>query len=161
MRSQTKVDINHFLNAPGRSDRRRFRLPLGVEMPLVKVEEVEADVLVEGRDQGIRINGTAAADLQLNCYRCVKEWEEASQVEFDRTVRRLPDSDGYRLPSDGWLRLDGIVIDEVVLSLPTAPLCQEGCRGICSGCGVHLNSEACECVSEDPRSPFAALSQLL
>jgi len=161
MRTPVKVDVSHFLDAAGRSDRRRFRLPVGVNMPLVKVEEVEADILVEGRDQGIRISGTADGDLQVNCYRCMKEWESSTRVEFDRTVRRLPDSDGYQLPAEGWLRLDGIVIDEVVLSLPTAPLCQEDCRGICSGCGIHLNGAACECVGEDPESPFAVLSQLL
>ena len=156
-----KVDVNHFLRAAGRRDRRRFHLPLQVEMPLAGVGQAMVDVLVEGRDQGIRISGTVTADVRVNCYRCMEEWKSRRVVDLDRTVRRLPDSDGYRLPDDGWLRLDGIVIDEVVLSLPTAPLCEEDCRGICSGCGVHLNSEACKCVDEDPQSPFSVLSRLL
>jgi len=161
MRPRIKVDASRFLNAPGRSERRRFRLPLEVDMPLVKVRQAEVEILVEGRDQGVGISGTAASDLQMNCYRCMEEWRSRTLVSFDRTVRRLPDSDGYCLPDDGWLRLDGIVIDEVVLSLPTTPLCQEDCQGICSGCGVHLNQAACGCADDDLRSPFAVLSQLL
>lgn len=130
-------------------------------MPLVRVEKAAVDILLEAGDGGLRISGEAVADLWISCSRCMEEWESRETVGFDRTVRRLPDSDGYRLPEDGWLRLDGIVIDEVVLSLPTAPLCEEDCRGICAECGVHLNSEACECVDEVPESPFAVLSQML
>lgn len=156
-----KVDVNHFLNAPGRRDRRRFLLPLEVETPLARVGEVSVDVMLEGRDEGIRISGTVAADVRVNCYRCMEEWRSPRSLSLDRTVRRHPDPDGYRLPEDGWLSLDGIVTDEVVLSLPTAPLCEEDCRGICPGCGVHLNSEVCECVDEDPQSPFSVLSRFL
>ena len=161
MRSPIKVDVNHFFNVLGRSDRRRFLLPLGVEMPLVRVEEAAVDILVEGLHEGIRVSGTAEINLEVNCYRCMEEWRGRRMVGFDRMVRRFPDSDGYRLPDDGWLYLDGIVVDEVVLSLPTAPLCEEGCRGICSGCGIHLNAAVCECVMEDTKSPFAVLSQYL
>ena len=161
MSSAQKVDVNHLLNSPGRCERRRFLLFLGVEMPLVRVGEAEVDILLEGEYEAIRIGGTAAFVLSVSCYRCMKEWSSHDTVDFDRTIRRHPDSDGYRLPEDGWLALDEIAIDEVVLSFPTAPLCEEDCRGICSGCGVHLNAEACECVDEDPPSPFAVLSQIL
>ena len=161
MRSPTKVDVAHFLNGAGRSDRRRFLLPIKVQLPLIKAEEAKVDLLLDGSDDGIRIRGTIATDVTLNCYRCLEEWHTERVIRFDRTVRRLPDSDGYSLPKDGYLELDGIVIDEVVISLPTAPLCEEDCPGICSGCGVHLSAGACECVDEDRRSPFSVLSELL
>lgn len=161
MRSPMKVDVAHFMNGTGRSDRRSFLLPIGVQMPLVEAQEANVDILLEGDDEGIRLRGTIAADVTLNCYRCLEEWRTGRVIQFDRTVRRLPDADGYILPEDGCLELDGIVIDEVVLSLPTAPLCEEDCPGICSGCGVHLNAGVCKCVDEDRHSPFSVLSELL
>ena len=156
-----KVEVGHFLNAPGRVDRRRWVMPITVEMPLARVSQARVDLLVEGCDDGIRLRGTVGYDVTVNCYRCLEGWEREGVVTLDRTVRSLPDGDGYRLPEEGWLELDGIVIDEVVLSLPTAPLCEKDCRGICSGCGVHLNAEACKCVDEDRQSPFSVLSKLL
>lgn len=156
-----RVQVSHLLSTPGRTDRRRWDVPLDVELPLARAGQARVDLVLEGRDDGIRISGTVAADARINCYRCLEEWEEEMVVSLRRTVRRLPDSDGYRLPEDGWLHLDGIVVDEVVFSLPTAPLCQEDCRGICSGCGVHLNAEACKCVEEDRSSPFSVLSEFL
>lgn len=161
MRSPMKVDVNRFLNSPGRSERRRWVMPVMARMPLAGVEEATVDILLEGCDDGIRIKGTVATYVEVSCYRCLEGWRSEKLIRLDRTVRRLPDGDGYILAEDGWMELDGIVVDEVVLSLPTAPLCDEDCRGICSGCGIHLNAGACECVDEDRQSPFSVLSELL
>lgn len=130
-------------------------------MPLAETHEARVDIYLEGCNGGVRITGTVSANVRMNCYRCLEEWESERVITLDRTVRRLPDSDGYILPDDGWFELDGIVIDEVVLSLPTAPLCKRECRGICSECGLHLNAGACKCVDEDQQSPFSVLSKLL
>lgn len=161
MRNPTRVDVSHFVGGGGRSERRRFRVRLGVEMPLARADEADVDLFLLGSPGEIQVKGVATADIGLNCSRCMEEWQDRRTVDFDRVVRKQPDPDGYHLPDDGWLLLDGIVIDEVVLSLPTAPLCEVDCRGICSGCGVHLNQGACECVDEAPQSPFAVLSRLL
>ena len=156
-----RVQVSHLLGTPGRTDRRRWDVPLTVEMPVVRAGRARADLVLEGTHDGIRVSGTVAVDARVNCYRCLEEWEEERVLPLDRTVRRLPDPDGYCITEDGWLRLDGIVVDEVVLSLPTAPLCEDDCRGICSGCGTHLNTEACKCVVEDRTSPFSVLANFL
>ncbi len=161
MGSLMQVEVFHLLRTPGRSDRRRWDVPLMVELPLVKTGQARVDLLLEGCHDGIRISGTVGVDVRMNCYRCLEGWKEEMVVSLDRMVRHLPDSDGYCLPEDGCLHLDGIVIDEVVISLPTAPLCEKDCRGICSGCGNHLNAEACKCVDEDRQSPFSVLSKFL
>lgn len=161
MRSPMRVDVNRLLNAPGRSERRRWVMPVMVQMPLAGAEEATVDILLEGCDDGVRIRGTVATEFKVSCYRCLEGWRSERSIRLDRTVRHLPDGDGYTLAEDGWMELDGIVVDEVVLSLPTAPLCDEDCRGICSGCGIHLNAAACECVDEVRQSPFSVLSELL
>lgn len=49
--------------------------------------------------------------------------------------------------------LSPIVRERVLLDLPTLPLCDVDCRGLCARCGANLNEGACGCASEagDPR----------
>ncbi len=46
-----------------------------------------------------------------------------------------------------------LVLEQIVLTLPTRPLCKENCQGLCPQCGVNHNYETCACVVEqgDPR----------
>jgi uncharacterized protein len=46
-----------------------------------------------------------------------------------------------------------IVQEQLILALPTRPLCDPECRGLCSQCGASLNAGDCGCVIEqgDPR----------
>ena len=46
-----------------------------------------------------------------------------------------------------------LVHEQVLLALPTRPLCAEECRGLCPQCGVNRNTGACQCTVEtgDPR----------
>ena len=47
-----------------------------------------------------------------------------------------------------------------ILDMDTKTLCSEDCKGLCPGCGVNLNREACRCKKQvDPR--LAKLAQLL
>jgi uncharacterized protein len=49
--------------------------------------------------------------------------------------------------------LTPLVYEQVILALPTRPLCDEECRGLCPQCGVNRNSGQCSCTAEvgDPR----------
>jgi uncharacterized protein len=46
-----------------------------------------------------------------------------------------------------------LVYEQVFLALPTRPLCDEECRGLCPQCGVNRNTTQCSCAVEsgDPR----------
>jgi uncharacterized protein len=43
------------------------------------------------------------------------------------------------------IELAPLIEEQVLLALPTRPLCREDCRGLCDGCGVNLNNEECAC----------------
>jgi len=49
--------------------------------------------------------------------------------------------------------LTALIYEQVLLTLPTRPLCAEECRGLCPQCGVNRNTGACSCSAEagDPR----------
>ncbi len=56
--------------------------------------------------------------------------------------------------------VDGVLREQTYLDLPLRILCSDNCRGICAGCGVNLNREACVCSKDNSASPFAILSKL-
>jgi uncharacterized protein len=51
------------------------------------------------------------------------------------------------------VELEPLVAEEIVLALPVAPKCSDGCKGICQNCGKNLNEGPCSCASDvvDPR----------
>lgn len=47
----------------------------------------------------------------------------------------------------------------IILTLPSYPVCDEGCKGICPHCGHNLNEGPCGCAAGDA-SPWGALDGL-
>ncbi len=55
--------------------------------------------------------------------------------------------------------LEPLFREQFVLAIPYAPLCAEDCKGLCSQCGIDLNTGTCSCEKPiDPR--LAALKGL-
>ncbi|MBY0370727.1 DUF177 domain-containing protein [bacterium] len=55
--------------------------------------------------------------------------------------------------------LSPILEEQVLLSLPYAPICRPDCKGICQSCGSDLNQGQCQCKKTNPLNAFAALAQ--
>jgi len=41
--------------------------------------------------------------------------------------------------------LDPFIYEEVLLDMPSRPVCSEDCKGLCGICGKNRNFEACDC----------------
>jgi uncharacterized protein len=55
--------------------------------------------------------------------------------------------------SGDFIEVADIVREQILLSLPMKPICQEQCQGLCPHCGKNRNLDACNCESVlvDPR----------
>jgi uncharacterized protein len=121
--------------------------------------EVGADVTLEAMSGGITVTGVVTAPWAGECRRCLVTATGTLTIP----VRELYTLDGdgedaYRLADDE-VDLEDLVHDAVLLELPMAPVCQEGCLGLCPMCGVNRNEKACRC--ETPRDDrWAALDVL-
>lgn len=52
------------------------------------------------------------------------------------------------------------VAEQVLLEMPTHPLCREECAGLCPRCGRNLNDGACGCAPPDSDPRWGALAAL-
>jgi uncharacterized protein len=121
-----------------------------------------------------RVTGRAETRLELQCGRCLDEFEVPVDARFE--LRYVPlheagagdaereiDEDDlttafYR---EGTLDIVEMLREQFQLALPMKPLCAQSCRGLCVECGTNLNRAECDCKPswEDPR--LAPLKGLL
>ena len=84
---------------------------------------------------GIEISGDAQMDVAFDCARCNKRFKENFDVPFEM-MGTLENAE---------IDADPEIKDAFLLEMPLIPVCEEGCKGLCSTCGVNLNIKTCTC----------------
>jgi uncharacterized protein len=124
----------------------------------------------------VEIEGMVQTTARLTCGRCLAPFSCPLSAEFALTytgdrpgVPETVEPEVKELDASevGLIYFQGEEIDltegiqeQVILSFPLRPLCNEACRGLCARCGADLNQEVCRCAPLSAESPFAALGQL-
>ena len=132
-----------------------FEESIQTDIPEVK-GEVSAAVNVRRILGGYEVNGKAAGIFDLSCSKCLKRFERPFEVEF-RLVFKTGENNETGDKAASWDDLDvavftGEYLDlsenirgEILLEIPSKPLCSEDCKGICPVCGKDLNEGDCGC----------------
>jgi len=105
------------------------------------------------------------------CARCAEEFDasSASPFKFVLAPRSIGPANDHNLKIDDLefstydgdeIDLSPLIREQLMLSLPTRPLCREDCRGLCPHCGINLNRETCGCREERLDSRLAALRSI-
>ena len=115
--------------------------------------------VVTGTIDGVQARFRVVANARLTCVRCLTEWECQLETESLQHFSTTPDEDGYAIV-DKEIDVGSAATDDLALSIPATPLCQEDCKGLCPICGTDLNSDPCDGHGEDSGSPFAVLKDL-
>jgi uncharacterized protein len=112
--------------------------------------------------QELFFHGSFGGRFEGCCSRCLTNYPFDVEKSFDlmlvpsparpdRKIEELKREElGLSYYSSDVIELAPLIEEQVLLALPTRPLCREDCRGLCGGCGVNLNSEECAC---DPAAP--------
>ncbi|MGW0993017.1 YceD family protein [Streptomyces sp. NPDC002520] len=115
---------------------------------------LELELRLESVMEGVLVTGTARAQAEGECVRCL----EPVGLELDADFQELfsyPDADDRGrviaepgddaeddedrfFIEDGLIDLEPLLRDAVVLALPMQPVCQDDCPGLCSECGARL-----------------------
>jgi uncharacterized protein len=115
--------------------------------------------------QELFFHGSFNATLQGCCGRCLQSYTFDLTKEFDFVLVPRPgkpergaeelnrDDLGLSYYSTEEINLTPLITEQVLLALPTRPLCADTCRGLCSSCGANLNTDRCVCSDSmgDPR----------
>ncbi|MBI4529488.1 MAG: DUF177 domain-containing protein [Deltaproteobacteria bacterium] len=127
-----------------------FHFPAVIEVNLIYYRSGE-DLFFTGRFRGT---------VEGCCSRCLKLYSFPIEKNFDFVLTPQPQSEkkrelnteemGLSFYAGKEIELYPFIREQVLLSLPIRPLCDENCRGLCSGCGANLNDEVCLCF--DPKA---------
>lgn len=91
-------------------------------------------------------------EVIFRCSRCLKEFTKTIEddLESEITTGEIFEEnyDGIILKGD-ILDLSKTIEEAITLSLPMKVICNEKCKGLCSKCGVNLNTIHCSCNKND------------
>ncbi len=119
----------------------------------------------------IFFTGELRAATWAVCARCAEEFAAHSERSFRFVLTpKVVGGDeeiGFREEDlelsvyDGdEIDLSPLIREQVLLSLPTRPLCADECRGLCPRCGANLNHVQCGCALERPDPRLGVLHSL-
>lgn len=134
--------------------------------------EVRVDVEVNSGDlhEEYMVSGQVEFSADLVCSRCLDPFPVATASPFHLRYRPRPAGPTEELEveitgedldveyySDRMVALRDLAIEQIHLSVPMKPLCEESCVGLCAHCGANLNKGECACAGEEPDDRWAAL----
>ena len=150
--------VNALLQHGGPCD---FQLPHPVRVALA-YHRMGHELFFSGQLDG-RATGT--------CARCLEEYPLTFHTDFHLTLvpqsSDTPESEaldddevGIGYYNGEEIDLSALLHEHVLLALPTLPLCQDACKGLCAQCGQNQNQGACQC-DDDQGDPRLAILRTL
>lgn len=144
------LDVSDLIGRPGASRPIRCGVAVpGLRGALGWVDDdalVQLDLSADSVVDGIAVTGTVSGTMHLSCSRCLVGFDQAFEQVVDETFyygrRESDDDDGYAVEAEH-INLEPMVRDVIVLAIPTVPLHDEACRGLCPTCGGDLNVSDC------------------
>ncbi len=122
---------------------------------LPEAAQVQVDYYRAGEEVFFR--GHISGSVVGHCARCLEEYPFKLSTDFSVVLvpkRSLPaeveltDQDldlGYY--EGDQIDLSPLVHEQIIVALPTRPLCRPECKGLCANCGADLNTEVCRCAA--------------
>jgi uncharacterized protein len=113
----------------------RGELP-AVELELDGIDELihvgrplEHDLEVEQHERSILVNGRLELQLQCECVRCLKAFEQRLELADWACLLPLEGEDKVLVTND-CVDLTPYLREDILLAFPQHPLCETGCRGL-------------------------------
>lgn len=119
----------------------------------------------------VHLKGQIDFEYLAECDRCLEPFNQSLQIPLD--IHLSPSSeiqgegedkielsqDDLNFSSYNGLEIDisELIHDQLILSLPSHPICSESCQGICPHCSQNKNKQACQCEEEKPIDPRWAI----
>lgn len=121
----------------------------------------------------VLVDGRLTATVEIDCDRCLKPVALTIQPKFTveyitaeaymaLEVSELDNADLALSVFDGEaLNIDDIVLEQLLLAIPSQAICREQCKGLCSICGADRNVSDCDCKPTEIDPRWAGLKELV
>jgi len=114
------------------------------------IVDVDAKLHATHTNAGPLLEGAADAHVAASCARCLKPIDTAVHADFaEQYYATVPVDTGVAIMaapldaktigSDFKIDLTPLLLEELILATPLAPLCREDCEGLCPVCGEDRN----------------------
>lgn len=123
-------------------------------------EPVKVSIKMENTGKAITGFGMVHTAINLVCSRCLSNIQYEVNAPISVIASNWPDDNTdateacwLELQDNGDIDLSSAAEEAILFNLPLIPLCKDDCLGLCSGCGVELNTQKCRCEQQkiDPR----------
>lgn len=135
---------------------------------------IEANVQKGDAETEYIADGTATFTADLECSRCVEAYPFANTSTFHVRFQPRPQvsAEGEEIEitakeeldvefySQRTIPLRDLALEQVQLSIPMKPLCEESCLGLCPHCGANRSREKCSCETSITDERWGALKDL-
>ena len=164
-----KIIVSQLPDA-GIEEELRFPVKMNGDTPAL---EICAHVKVTKYGERVIVEGAAESKITLLCSRCLEEASFPLKIKLNAEYlpsSKAPGNGEHELKSDeldiGYysgdeIDIDGLIRENMLLSLPMKPLCKSDCKGICYKCGRNLNEADCGCRTDEVDPRLAPLNKLL
>ena len=166
-----KIDLANIAGTPGA----RGRYSISEEVPptddVAPIGPVEGELEVENIGSLMLLRGVLRARVRLTCARCLASFElpvemeveeefatETTEPDVSTMDREEPEASAI---SDFVLDVSELIRQQLLVNVPMAAICREGCRGICPVCGQNLNEETCACAVQPVDGRWSKLADLV
>ena len=130
-----------------------------VEVVNAATATIEATVQKGDAEGEYVAEGTSTVSGDLNCSRCLEPYPFANTSAFHVRFRPRPEvsEENEEIEIAGREELDvefyseraiplrDLALEQIQLSIPMKPLCDESCLGLCPQCGANRSRESCSC----------------
>lgn len=144
------------------------------ELPSVGSVTIHANAQQGHADGEYITDGTVSFTADLTCARCADAYPFANTSTFHVRFRPRPEisaeneeveiTDREELDVEFYqersIPLRDLALEQIQLSIPMKPLCDEGCLGLCPTCGINRTRETCSCGESIVDERWGALKNL-
>lgn len=137
------------------------------------VSPVIGELRIERMGREVIVRGFTETAIELTCSRCLNIFRKKLSLDIFTTYHPISELKGeevYELHDDELevdfysgdeIDIESLIEEEIILSIPIKPLCNEDCKGLCPSCGNDLNKGGCGCSNQSIDERFAVLKKLL
>lgn len=127
---------------------------------------IDGDLMKQSNQLILKVD--VSFSLETECSRCLEPFQHSLLTPLERYYHigggeTVPEEEGglINIPENQQhIDLTQTVRETIMLNIPIKPLCQEDCKGLCPRCGANLNTNACQCMTRQTDSRWAALKSL-